>query len=167
MIGESAIFETMYTPESIREAAYTFRDYQFRHYGPLLIVACIVNAVGLTIALWFGMPRDAIFWFFVFVVVVSPMWLVYMYLGRPYLDAARLRMTLAPSGKVTVGPEGVVLPLHRGQLKLSWTRIKAVQEKDNLFLLVVSPLFSYFVPTSGMPDSACELLRSRARLRAS
>jgi hypothetical protein len=160
-------FETSYTPEAVARAMVVFRDYQFRRYGLLLGLCCVINALGLGLALWTGAELNATTWFVVFIVFVVPLWLAYMYFVRPHLAAAMLRQVLAPAGPVTVSPVSVALPRRDGQaLSLPWSSIKVVHDAEDLVLLVRSPLYAYFIPKLGMPAEAYDALLGKAQSSA-
>ena len=86
--------------------------------------------------------------------------------GPPRTFALKLRLLLAPTGRVTVGPNGVVLPIRARELLLPWSTVKTVLERPTLFLLVLSPLSAYFVPRLGMPTTVYEVLHSKAHVVA-
>jgi hypothetical protein len=164
MSALASSFEVTYSAEQVAAAAEVFRDYQFKRYGRLLLLCCVINALGFALALWFGAPLDATMQFVAFVVVIGPVWLAYKYFAGPAIIAAKLRYVLAPAGRVTVGSASVSLPTRDGkQLELPWSRVKSVQEAESLFLLIVSPLWAYFLPKLAMPAALLEELRARSR----
>ena len=109
MPTQPVAFDAEYSPELIELAARTFRDYLLKRYGPWLIAACIVNAVGLALSLWLGAKTDAILAGVVFIVVLGPVWLLYKYFVGPTQYAARLKRFLPSHGRVSVGSEAVSL----------------------------------------------------------
>ena len=164
MSAPASSFEVTYSSELVAAAAKMFRDYQFKRYGRLLLLCCAINALGFALVLWFGAPLDASMLFIAFVVVIGPVWLAYKYFAGPTIIAAKLRYVLAPAGCVTIGSASVSLPIRDGkQLELPWSRVKSVQEAESLFLLIVSPLWAYFLPKLAMPEALHEKLRARSR----
>ena len=161
MSTQIATFNTEYSGEIIKMAAYAFRDYQFERYGRLLIGACLVNAIGLSSAIWFGAPFDFPLYTVIFVVAFVPIWLLYKFFVAPRTRAAMFRLILAETGHVTIESESIALPTHRGEMVIPWNRVRIVVEKDTFFLLILSPVFFYFVPKVGMPQDAYENLRLR------
>jgi amino acid transporter len=84
-------FDAAFSAGTMRHAARLFRDYQFKRYGLLLVVACLVNALGLFLAVSFGLPLGGTFWLVAFVVVIGPIWLAYKYFLGPRLHIAYLQ----------------------------------------------------------------------------
>jgi hypothetical protein len=166
MSAATASFDATYSFDSFRQAGRAFRDYQFKRYGPLMIAACVINALGFAIALWLGAKFDLAMYFITFVVVISPVWLLYEYVLGPRMYELKLKMVLAASGRVTVGPEAVSLPGQRGEIIFPWSMIKVVVERPDFFLLVLSPFSSYFVPRAGMPAMAYEVLHPKVNFNA-
>ena len=163
MTDQSPTFQATYSNELFAAAANALRNYQFRRYGRLLILCCVINALGFAAALWSGAPFSTGMKFIAFVVATGPLWLAYKYFLGPGIIAARLRSVMPAIGPVTVGPSSIVLPLRDGkQLDLPWSMVKVVQETESLFLLVVTPLWAYFVPKVAMPKELLDSLHTRA-----
>src|SRR4051794_29674412 len=146
MLTQPAGFDTEYPTHLFKEAALAFRDYQFKRYGRLMIVACLINALGLTSAMYFGASRDFTFYAFVFFVAMGPIWLLYKFYISPYTRAAMLRQVFAETGRVTVGSESIALPMRRGEVVFPWNNFSVVLEKQAFFLLAMTPFSFYFVP---------------------
>lgn len=166
MAGPLVAFDAEYPPDLFEQAARAFRDYLFGRYGPLLIVACIVNAVGLAIVLWFGVDSAVLLAALVFIAVLGPAWLLYEYFVAPSRYAARLRRALPPSNRVTVSSDSVVLTVRDQQATIPWSDVKVVVETQAFFLLVLSPFAFAFVPRSSLPVEAYDTLHLRARASA-
>ena len=166
MSTEAVSYETTYSPELIALAARAFRDYQFRRYGRLLLACCIVNALGLGLALWFGSKLSDLY-LVVLIVAIGPIWLAYKYFLAPHTMAAKLCHVLAPAGRVTVSSSAVVLPARNGKsFELPWSMVRDVQEMEDFFLLVLSPLSAYLIPKLAMPTPALGALHARSRSNA-
>src|SRR5260370_41694126 len=91
-------FDVVYSPEIATQAAETFRNYRWKRYGPLMVVACIVNAIGLAAALWLGaQPGAASTLFLIFTVVFVPLWLLYEHFVWPSRYVSSLVGVLPPS----------------------------------------------------------------------
>jgi hypothetical protein len=160
------VFTAEYSDGLAVQAARAFRDYQFKRYGPLFIAACVVNALGLWLALHFGAEAGLALGIVAFVVVLGPTWLLYKYFVAPPMYAARLRRVLPSQSRVSLAAASVSLEVQGQQVEIPWSRIKAVVETSALFLLVVSPFAFTFVPRIGMPAEAHEALHARSRYRA-
>jgi YcxB-like protein len=163
MSAQPVAFDAEYSPELIRQAARTFRDYLFKRYGPWLVAACIVNAIGLALSLRLGAETGAALTMVVFVVVLGPVWLLYEYFIGPSRYAARLKRVLPASGRMSVGSESVSLVVRGQEAAIPWSMVKVVVETHALFLLVLSPFAFAFVPKTGLPVEAYETLQSYAR----
>jgi hypothetical protein len=159
-------FDAQYPPELFDQAARSFRDYLFRRYGPLLVAACVVNAIGLAVVLWFGVKSVVVLAGLVFIVVLGPAWLLYEYFLAPSRYAARLKHALPLSNRVTITSESLALTVRDREAAIPWTTIKAIVETQALFLLVLSPFAFAFVPRSGLPVEAYDTLHSRAQASA-
>jgi hypothetical protein len=162
MPTQPSAFDAEYSPDLIELAAYTFRDYQFKRYGPWLISACIVNAVGLALSLWLGVTGALLAWV-VFIVVIGPVWLLYKYFIAPSQYASKLKRNLPSHVPISVGSEAVSFVVRGQEATIPWSIVKAVVETQALFLLVLSPIASTFVPKSGLPIEAYDMLHSRSR----
>src|SRR4051812_475656 len=114
MLTEPVAFDAEYSPELIEQAARTFRDYLFKRYGPWLVAACIVNAIGLALSLLLGAKPNAVLAGVAFIVLLSPVWLLYQYFIRPSQYAARLKRVLPMHGRISISAEAVSLVV-RGQ----------------------------------------------------
>jgi hypothetical protein len=163
---EPIAFTAEYTDELVQHAARSFRDYLFKRYGPLLIAACIVNALGLWLAHHFGAEVGVALLGVAFVVVLGPTWLLYEYLSIPSRYAVKLRRVLPPRSRVSLSVASVSLERQGQEAVLPWSLVKAVVETSAMFLLVVSPFAFTFVPRLGMPAAAYETLHARSRYRA-
>src|SRR3954470_2508105 len=96
-------FEVVYLPDIAAEVADTFRDYRFKRYGLLMIGACVINAIGLSAAVWFGArPGAASTLFILFLVIVGPVWLLYEHFIWPRRYVSRLLRLLPSPGRVSV-----------------------------------------------------------------
>ena len=156
-------FEASYSPESIREACFAFRDYRARKYGAVMIAACAINVLGLALVVWAGAKVDLALHFMIFVAAVGPLFVLYEHFVGPHKYCFKLGAVLAPAGNVSVGPETITLPGKRGEIVFPWAIVKAVVETPGHFLLILSPFSSYFVPRTGMPAAASDALRSKIR----
>jgi len=159
-------FDVAYPREVIRQAAHAFRAYQVKRYGLLMVSACIINAVGLVLAVHFGAEPGLALNVVVFVVILGPSWLLYQYFLGPRLYEIKHQLILEPSGVVVVNQEAVHLPARRGSFVLRWSALSAVLESPAFFLLVLSPFSAYFVPRHGMPSAAYDAFHSKAVSRA-
>lgn len=166
MTGHGAAFEAEYSGELIEQAGRAFRDYLFRRYGPWLIAACLINAIGLALSVWLGAPPGPILWGVVFVVVVGPVWLLYEYFVEPHRYAARLKRVLPSRGRVSINSEAVSFLVRGQESKLPWSSVKVVVETQAFFLLIVSPFAFTFVPKSGLPVETYDTFRARSQARA-
>lgn len=160
------VFTADYSDDLVVQAARAFRDYQFKRYGPLLVAACAVNALGLWLALNFGAEAGVALAVVVFVVVLGPTWLLYKYFVAPSQYVARLRRVLPSQSRVSLAAASVSLRAQGQQVEVSWSAVKAVVETSALFLLVVSPFAFTVLPRLGMPVEAYEFLHARSRYRA-
>ena len=159
----SAGFEAQFSPESMIAASLAFRDYLFKQYGRLLIVACLINAAGLAFVYWSGAERGLAFYSLTLILLVlCPAWLLYKYFVGPRLQAARLQLMMPPRGNVSVNEDFVALPGKDGRDRhFPWSKTKVI-EHASLFLLVPSPFFVYYVPKFGMPAVLQELFQAKA-----
>jgi hypothetical protein len=161
-------FNARYSPELIEEATRTFRDYRFRRYGSTYFAACLINAVGLALALWFGAKGGAfesvVFIastaLIVFVVVSGPVWLLYQYFLEPSRQAAVLRQLLPPQLPMSIGPTTLWITTAGREIAIP---VKVVVETNALFLVVLSPFAFALVPRSDLPREAFELLHGKAQ----
>ena len=159
-------FTAEYTDELVVRAARSFRDYLFKRYGPLLGAACVVNALGLWLAIRFGAVAGVALYSVAFVVVLGPTWLLYKYLSIPSQYASRLRRVLPSRSRVSLATATVSLETQGQQAVIPWSLVRAVVETSAMFLLVVSPFAFTFVPMLGMPAAAYATLHARSRYRA-
>ena len=106
------VFTAEYTDELVQHAVRSFRDYLFKRYGPLLIAACIVNALGLWLAVHFGADAGVALLGVAFVVVLGPTWLLYKYFSIPSQYAAKLRRVLPPRSRVSLAAASVSLEVQ-------------------------------------------------------
>lgn len=166
MTERTVAFDAEYSPELIDEAGRAFRDYLFRRYGPWLVAACLINAMGLALSLWLGLETGPVLWGVVFIVVIGPVWLAYEYLFEPHRYAARLKRVLPSRGRLSVDSEAVSLVVRGQESKLPWSLVKVVVETQAFFLLVVSPFAFTFVPKSGLPVEAYDTLRAKSQIGA-
>jgi hypothetical protein len=164
-------FDAQYTPELIAEATRSFRDYRFRRWGLMYVVACLVNAVGLALVLYFGAKGNA-FGSVLYiamtgaiacVVVIGPVWLAYQYLLEPARRAAWLERGLPPRLRMSMGP--TTLWINTGARETA-IPLNVVIEAKSLFLVVLSPFAFLIVPQSNLPLEALETLRGKARSSA-
>jgi len=165
MSAPPAEFVVQYTPELIDQASITFRDYQFKRYGPTLIVACIVNAAVLAIGVWSGMKTDALLAFIALVVVIGPTWLLYKYFVAPRLYAASLKQVLPSSARMSIDTESVAL-VGRENATIPWALVRVVVETDDLFLLIVSPFAFTLIPRTGLPSDVYNILHAKSHSSA-
>lgn len=166
MSGSTASFDAHYSADSVRQAGYAFRDYQFKRYGLLMIAACVINAAALAFIVWSGAKLGATLYFIVFVVVIGPIFLTKEYFLGPRMYEFKISHILATGGRVTVSPEKITLPGQRGEISFPWSIIKVVVERPNFFLLILSPFSSYLVPRQEMPAEVYDLLRSKVNFNA-
>jgi hypothetical protein len=159
-------FNVAYSREVVRQAAHAFRAYQVKRYGLLMVSACIINAVGLALAVRFGAEPGLVLNGVIFVVILGPSWLLYQYFLSPRLYEIKHQLILEPSGLVVVDPEAVHLPARRGIFVLRWSALSAVLETPAFFLLVLSPFSAYFVPRLGMPGPAYDVFHFKTVSRA-
>ncbi len=160
------VFTAEYTDDLVQHAARSFRDYLFRRYGPLLIAACVINALGLGLALHLGAEASLALSGVVIVVVLGPTWLLYKYFSIPSQYAVKLRSALPTRGRVSLSAASVSLEVQGQEAVVPWSLVRAVVETSAVFLLVVSPFAVTFVPRVGLPAAAYETLRARSRYRA-
>lgn len=160
------VFTAQFADELMVQAAYAFRDYQFKRYGPLFITACIVNALGLWVVLRYGAEADVRLVAIVLLVILGPTWLVYKYFVAPSHLAAKLRRRFPSEMRVSMAFASVSFDVQGEQVEIPWSAVKAVVETSNLFLLVVSPFAFMFLPRISMPVEAQESLHARSRYRA-
>jgi hypothetical protein len=157
-------FDVVYSPEIAKRAAEAFRSYRWKRYGPLMVTACIVNAIGLAIAIWLGADLGKAATLFVgFVVVFGPLWLLYEHFVWPSRYASKLIRVLPPSGRVSVAPDAVSLATRDRDAEIPWAKIKRVLETQNAFILVLSPFHFVFIPRIGLPIDADGALRARSQ----
>lgn len=155
-------FDVVYSQEIAADAAHSFRDYRFKRYGRLMIAACIVNAIGLSTALWFGAQPRAVSTLFLYVLVIgSPMWLLYEHFVWPRRHVSRLLRLLPSPNRVSIGTESVSVTTQRGEAAIPWSRVKRVVETQSAFLLVLSPFLFLFIPLADVPVEAREALRGK------
>ena len=163
-------FNVRYSSELIDEAARAFRDYRFRRYGLIFVVACLINAVGLAFIFWFGAKGhdfESIAFtistaFVVLTVVAGPVWLLYQYFIEPGRRAAILKKALPSSRTVTLGPTTLWLTAGGREFAIP---INVVVETSSLFLVVLSPFVFVLLPTSDLPGQAFEVLHGKSRSR--
>jgi hypothetical protein len=157
-------FDVVYSPEIARRAAETFRNYRWKRYGPLMVIACIVNAIGLSVALWLGAQPGAASTLFVgFVVVLGPLWLLYEHFVWPSRYASKLVRVLPPSGRVSVARDSIFFTTRRRDAEIPWSKIKGVLETQSAFILVLSPFAFVFIPRAGLPLDAYGALHARSQ----
>jgi len=163
VLTPSLTFEVVYSPEIAKRAAETFRNYRWKRYGLLMVTACIVNAIGLTVALWLGAQLSATATFFiVFVVAVGPLWLLYEQFVWPARYASRLVRVLPPSGRVSVGADAISVATRAKDAEIPWSKITKVLETQSAFILVLSPFHFVFVPRAGLPIEADGILHGKS-----
>ena len=165
MHESQSAFAVEYSDDLVRQAAYAFRDYLFKRYGPLLVGACIVNAFGLWLALRFGAEAGFALAGVGFVVVLGPTWLLYQYFLSPKRYAVKLRRVLPPRSRVSLSAASLSLEMPGQAAVIPWSMVKAVVETGSLYLIVVSPFAFTFVPRLGMSVEAGESLRARSQYR--
>jgi hypothetical protein len=145
------MFTATYPEGLVRQAARAFRNYQFKRYGPLLIVACVVNALSPLLCLRLGVKPGVALNVVIFV--------------APATHAASLRRVLPAQGSVSLSAASVSLEVRGKQVEVPWSAVKAVVETNTLFLLVLSPFAFTFLPRIGMPFEADKSLLARSRCR--
>jgi len=155
-------FNARYSPELIDQATRAFRDYRFSRYGAIFVLACAANAVGLAAALWFSAKGNshlpiALLAPIVLLVVGGPLWLLYQYFIAPSRQAARLKASLPPQLRVSVGPTTLWFTFENREFAVPWTRSK-VFRTSTLVLFALSPFAFLFVPVSDLPSEADKLL---------
>jgi hypothetical protein len=159
------MFTATYPEGLVRQAARAFRNYQFKRYGPLLIVACVVNALSPLLCLRLGVKPGVALNVVIFVALLGPTWLLYRYFVAPATHAASLRRVLPAQGSVSLSAASVSLEVRGKQVEVPWSAVKAVVETNTLFLLVLSPFAFTFLPRIGMPFEADKSLLARSRCR--
>ena len=157
-------FEVAYSPEIATRAAETFRNYRWKQYGPLMVTACVVDAIGLGVAFWFGAQLGVAAWsFLAFVVVVAPLWLLYEHFVWPSRYASRLIRVLPSSGRVSVTSDAISLATRAKEAEILWSKVKKVLETESAFILVLSPFHFVFIPRVGLPTDADSVLHTKAK----
>jgi len=157
-------FDVVYSPEIAKQAAESFRNYRWKRYGPLMVVASIVNTIGLAVALWLGaQPGAASTLFATFIAVFGPLSLLYEHFVWPSRYASRLVRVLPPSGRVSVEPDSISFAWRGRDAEIPWSRIKTVLETQSAFVLVFSPFTFVFIPRAGLPTDAYGALHARSR----
>src|SRR5207248_6811208 len=143
-------------------------DYRFERYGRLLIAACIVNAIGFGLLLWFGAKSvPPLLWVpFMFVVLSGPIWLCYAHFVFPAWFAARLQRLFPQPMRVLIDKGSVCFVLRRRELSIPWSAVEVVLEAQTLFLLMRSPFAFLVLPKAGLPGEAYSILHARSRPRA-
>jgi hypothetical protein len=159
-------FTAEYTDELVAHAASAFRDYLFKRYGLLLISACVINAIGLWMAVQLGAEASLALFLMACVVVLPATWFLYKYFSIPSQYAAKLRPLLPPRSRVSLALASVSLEINGREAEIPWSAVKAVVETSASFLLVLSPFAFTFVPRLGMPAAGYEALHARSRYRA-
>jgi hypothetical protein len=155
----TATFDMAFSREIAAEAAAQFRDYRFKRYGLLMITACAINVLGFCVALWSGFYPPANY---LFLVIGSPLWLLYEHFIWPRAYALRLVRSLSSATQVSINREWIFVAARGQYTPIRWSRIKKVVQTPSVFLLVLSPFAFLFIPTAGLPVDARDVLCSKA-----
>ena len=155
-------FEVKYSPESAVDAASRFQDDRFKRYGRLMIAACIINAIGVSAAIWLGARLEALSTLFLIVVViVGPAWLLYERYVWPQRYASKLLRVLPATGRISISDESISIATVRGDAVIPWSRIGRVLEAQSAFVLVLTPFSFLFIPATDLPAEVGKGLRAK------
>jgi len=159
-------FEAPFTAEVIDHAATAFvRQYLFRKYGRWLVLACVVNAVGFFLALWLGANDPLVLAWVGAIVVLGPLYLVFVYVTYPGKFAARLKKLFLPSAHFSVSSESFGVRTSAGSATIPWSRVKSVLEFPSYLILVFSPFAFSVLPKAALPPEAYQILREKSSSR--
>jgi len=158
-------FEATYTSELIEGAAQAFINHLFRHQGRWLLAACVINALGFAAALWFGASNNLATAFAGLVVVVGPLYCIYLFTLFPRLYTARVSRFLVPTALVSLSASAIEISTKSRVVHVPWSSVKRVVAFPAYFLLVIFPLGMVFfvLPRTHIPPDADEVLAQRAR----
>jgi hypothetical protein len=157
-------FDSMLTAELLDEASSSYvRQYLFKRYGRWLMVACIVNAAGFSLALWLGAMHGPEIAVFGLVVLFGPAYLLSAYFFYPRSIAKRLKQRFLPITRYSVTSTAVEVTTKAGNLSRPWPRLKPVLEFPSFFILCFSPLLFFFivVPKIALTSEALSILNER------
>ena len=162
MLPSAISFDVVYSHETAAHVAQKFRDYRFKRYGALMIIACVINALGLLAALWLGARPDAASMLFLyFVVGIGPVWLLYEHFVWPSRYVSRLLRLLPSPGRVSLSSESVSVQTRKQDAVIQWSKIRTVLETPQAFLLVLYPFAFLFIPKANLPTEAYDAFRSK------
>jgi len=165
-VADAGEFEVTYTADIIDRAAESFvRRYLFARYGRRLALACIINAVGLSLAFWLGGNEPVVLSLLAAIVVLGPLWLFVFYWAYPQRFARRLKERLLPTAHFTISSQCVRVRTSAGSASVPWSRVQAVLEFPAYVIVVFAPLVFSVLPSAGLPPEALEVLRTKGLAR--
>lgn len=157
--------EVSYDRELLEAAASCFIRQFFRSQGRWLLVASVVNAIGLAAALAMGAKAGITMALVVVLVATGPLYCAYLLTLFPRRYATRMARVLQPAAQISFAASAFEVSTKDGVSRIPWTSIKEVWECPAAFILVISQFAAIFlvVPKSQLPQAAGEYLAGKAR----
>lgn len=149
------------SPTEIRHAAYLFRDYQFKRYGPVLSIACIINLAAFLFALQAGDVDATLLTIAGVIAITGPVWLVYKYFLYPHLMVASLKSVFDSEVLVSLEADAFSFSRDGRESTIRWSDVKSILETDLIFMFVLSPVLFTFLPKSALSHELSSFLREK------
>ena len=155
--------EVAYNRELLEAAAGCFIKQYFRSQGRWLLVACVVNAIGLAAILALGAKASITIALVVVIVATGPLYCLYLLTLFPRRYASKAARFLVPTAQVSFTAATFEVSARDRVSRIPWTSIKEVWECPTAFLLVISQFAVIFVvvPKSQLHQAAHEYLAGK------
>ena len=162
-MGASTIdFDAVYDDAMIEDAAKVFVRRQFRKYGWLLVLACIINIVGFALFVALG-GRGGLAVAVGIIAAVGPLYFPWAYNRLHHKLAASMKRALNPTARVSISSSTFTLSAKGQSFTRQWAHLKEVIETADYFLIVVNHIAFTFVPKKSAPEDALQLMHDLSR----